>query len=177
MISCTRLPYSTNRIREGAGFMPTIEEQIDEVQQQEKELQFEKFTSETALEIGLALIERAKREHLNISIDIRRNGHQLFHYSFQGTSPDNDVWLQKKCNTVNRFNVSSLLYTLRLKKSNRTFADVGLDTGEYAWGGGGFPLTVRNVGVVGSICVSGLKDTDDHDLIVWAIGKVIGGNK
>ena len=153
--------------------MPTIEEMIAEVQQQEKNLQFDEFTADTALEIGLALIDRAKNENLAIAIDIRRNGHQLFHYSFQGTSPDNDVWLQKKSNSVDRFGVSSYLYTLRLKKDNRTFQDAGLNPAEYAWGGGGFPLAIRNVGVVGSICVSGLKDTDDHALIVWAIGKVI----
>jgi len=36
----------------------------------------------------------------------------------------------------------------------------------YACCGGGFPLTVKNTGVIGTICVSGLPHTQDHQVIV-----------
>ena len=37
--------------------------------------------------------------------------------------------------------------------------------------GGGFPLTIRNCGVVGSICVSGLEHTKDHQVIIDALNE------
>ena len=153
--------------------MPTIEELIAQVQQQEKTLQFREFTAETALKIGLAIVERAKQENLVISIDIRRHGHQLFHYAFDGTSPDNDIWLLKKARTVDRFGISSYQYRLRLDKNNRTLQSIGLDPEVYAASGGAFPITIQNVGVIGSIAVSGLPDSEDHALVCWAIAWII----
>jgi uncharacterized protein (UPF0303 family) len=96
--------------------MPTIDEMILEVENQEKKLQFNEFTSETALEIGLSLIERAKKDKLVITIDIMRCGHQLFHYAFKGTAPDNDEWIKGKNKVVSRFNSSSYLLRLMLIK-------------------------------------------------------------
>lgn len=157
--------------------MPTIDETIAQVQQQEKDLQFTEFTAETALEIGVALAARAKKENLTLSVDIRLNGHELFHYSAPGTSPDNDEWMRYKRNTVNRFHVSSYLYGLNLRKNNRTLADIGLSPTEYAPWGGGFPITVKNVGVVGTIAVSGLRDDEDHGVIVWAIEQQLKGKQ
>jgi uncharacterized protein (UPF0303 family) len=153
--------------------MPTIEELINVARQQEKDLQFMEFTSETALDIGLSLIERARNENWTLAVDIRRNGHQLFHYCSEGTSPDNDEWLKYKTNTVNRFNVSSYLWGLQLRQRNQTLQSMGLSPAEYAPWAGGFPVTIRNVGVVGSIAVSGIPGNGDHDVIVWAIEKVI----
>ena len=40
--------------------------------------------------------------------------------------------------------------------------------------GGGFPLTVKNAGVIGTICVSGLPHLEDHKLIVDALEQYLG---
>ena len=152
-------------------YLPTVEEMLAKVQQQEKDLQFKEFNSETALEIGLSIIERAKKENLQVAIDICINGHQLFHYAFQGTAPNNDQWILMKNRLANRYCMSSYRNKLRLQSMNKTLADIGLSSSEYAAVGGAFPITIQNVGVVGTITVSGLQDNEDHDLVVWAIEK------
>lgn len=146
--------------------MPTINEMLQEVEQQEKNLEFEDFTSETALQIGMSIIQRAKNENMVITVDIRRNRHQLFHYAFQGTSPDNDLWVVYKSNVVDRLNISSHHLHLMLEKSKKTLEDIHLDPVQYGPWGGAFPVTVKNVGVVGSISISGLSDSEDHALAV-----------
>ena len=63
---------------------------------EEAELQFEAFDSETAWALGVALVEAARAGELPVTIDIRRNGQQLFHAAMPGTAPDNDAWLLRK---------------------------------------------------------------------------------
>lgn len=149
------------------------EELLKEIDQQEKELQFTAFTNDMALKIGLLLVERAKTENQSITIDINRNGHQLFHYSCEGTSPDNDNWIIRKCRVVNRFNRSSHYIWAHFQKTGNTFEIFGLNPREYAASGGAFPITIKNVGVIGTIAVSGMAQEIDHAWVVDAIRKTI----
>jgi uncharacterized protein (UPF0303 family) len=157
----------------GDGLKMEVENQIKEVEEQEKHLKFQEFTSETALRIGMSLIERAKVENKVITIDITRNGHQLFHYAFEGTSPDNDQWVLRKNRVVNRFNISSLHFRLKLESSGSSVEAKRLNPAEYAATGGAFPIIIMNVGVVGTITVSGLADTEDHAMVAWSIDKYL----
>lgn len=155
--------------------MQNIDEIIATLEEQERTLHFSEFTSETALQIGMSIVERAKAEKMRITIDITRNGHQLFHYAFDGTTPDNDQWVLRKNRTVNRFNRSSLLDGMRLQKAGRTIEERSkLSSSEYASNGGAFPIIIKNVGVIGTITVSGLAHEEDHALVVWAIKKYLG---
>jgi uncharacterized protein (UPF0303 family) len=140
---------------------------IQEVQQQEQELQFTAFTNQTALDLGLMLIDKAKKEHKRIAIDITRHGQQLFHYAFEGASPDNDRWITRKSKVVNHFSKSSLQVELNLKKNGKDIREVfALDPAEYAASGGAFPITVKGTGVIGTITVSGLSGEEDHGMVV-----------
>ncbi len=93
----------------------------------------------------------------------------------KGTSADNPDWLRRKGNCVRRWDRSSYLSHLRLKRDNRTPPpDSNVDYSEYAIHGGAFPIRVAGVGVVGSITASGVPQRDDHGFVVKAICQHLG---
>ena len=49
-----------------------------------------------------------------------------------------------------------------------------LDEREYAAHGGAFPVIVRDVGVVGTVTVSGLPQEEDHRLVVAVLRAFLG---
>src|SRR5438552_2954312 len=75
---------------------------LQELLEQEEELQFTSFTNETALELGMALLNAARTRSQPVTIDITRHGQQLFHYAMSGTSANNDHWIRRKNNVVAR---------------------------------------------------------------------------
>lgn len=146
------------------------EELLNALKQQELNLQFSSFTNDDAVWIGLYLYERAKKENLPITIDITRSMHQLFHISLPGTSPDNDQWVLRKNKLVNRFQISSFHMGTLLKIQNSTLEEkFNLSSLDFAAHGGSFPIIIKDVGVVGTITVSGLAQADDHALVIDAI--------
>ena len=155
-----------------------IDREIQDRIQEEQELQFTSFNNRTALKLGMMLVEKAEKEQQSITIDIIRSGQQLFHYACEGTTPDNDQWVLRKSRTVSRFHKSSLRVGLMLRKAGKTIEErYGVNPGEYTASGGSFPITVKNVGVVGAITVSGLTQEEDHAMVVAAIREYLGANR
>lgn len=151
--------------------------QMEEALKQEEILQFSRFTSNMALEIGLALVNKAKVAGKCITVDISRNGHRLFHFAMEGTSPDNEAWTARKRSTVNRFGRSSLYIGLKLKKEGRSMEEkYGISPFEYSAHGGGFPLRLRDTGAIGAVCVSGMSQAEDHDYIVDVLSAYLKNN-
>jgi uncharacterized protein (UPF0303 family) len=134
---------------------------------EEEELQFAAFTNETAWELGHALVDAARRGGLSVTVDIRRGEQQLFHYALPGTAADNDAWIERKNRVVRRFGHSSFYMgsTYRLDGTSIRERHL-LNEAEYAAHGGAFPVIVRDVGVVGTVTVSGLPQEEDHRLVV-----------
>jgi len=146
--------------------MNEYEALLHELRQQEEDIQFETFTNDTALAVGMALLEAAKNGGKAVAIDITRNGQQLFHFAMAGTSSDNGEWIKRKNRVVNRFGHSSYYVGISLKSTGRTMEEKYLlPSSEYAAHGGAFPLIIKNVGVVGTITVSGLPQQEDHELV------------
>ncbi len=146
------------------------EELLSLLEKKEKELQFDDFNSETAINLGFFMIEKAKKERKKITIDISKNGQQLFHYSFDGTSPANDDWIIRKNRVVNKYFMSSRRLKLTLEKLNTTLEELHkVSSFDYPPVGGAFPLIVKKVGIVGTIAVSGLSPTKDHNMVVESI--------
>ena len=147
---------------------------IAELEQHEQRLQFARFDNDDAWALGCLLVELAKQRDLGVTVDIRRHGHQLFHAALPGTTPENDSWIERKIRVVNRFSAASYLVGRRLAATGRELdAALGVDPAEYAAHGGSFPIRVRDVGVVGTITVSGLAQADDHAFVVEALERFL----
>ncbi|MEQ8155528.1 MAG: heme-degrading domain-containing protein [Clostridiaceae bacterium] len=140
-----------------------INKEIDRMHELQETLIFEEFNSDTAWILGNMLYKRAKEENKVITISIVLNGHKLFYYSFEGTSPDNDQWIVRKENTVKYFFKSSYETALLMKiKKDSLTNRYGLPAEHYAAAGGSVPIIINNTGVVGTITVSGMAQEEDH---------------
>jgi uncharacterized protein (UPF0303 family) len=148
---------------------------IARIEEQERNLVFPSFDNEDAWRLGNLLVELARARNASVTIDIRRNGQQLFHCALTGTSVDNDFWLQRKSRTVDRFGQSSFLVGLGYAARGTSFEEAShLDLATYAGHGGAFPINVAGVGLVGTVGVSGLAQAEDHELIVAALESYLG---
>ena len=149
---------------------------VTELETQEQRLQFARFDNDDAWRLGCLIVTLAKERKLPITVDIRRHGHQLFHAALPGTAPDNDAWIERKVRVVDRFCAASYLVGQRLSAKGQTLDQgQGVEPAHYAAHGGSFPVRIRDVGVVGTITVSGLAQADDHALVVEAIEKFLAG--
>ena len=148
---------------------------LERLIREEQELQFDRFDHDTAWALGVALVDAARAAGAPLAIDIRCNGHQLFHAALHGTAPDNDAWLARKSRVVDRFGHSSLHVGERARQEGTTFEEqMRLDRDAYAAHGGAFPVTVRGVGVVGTVAVSGLPQLEDHAFVVRVLSDFLG---
>src|SRR5690349_3508635 len=151
---------------------------LKQLLQEEQELQFMSFNEATAWQIGCQLVDRAMKDNLPVTIDIRRGDHQLFHASLCGTSPDNDEWVKRKVRLVYRFGHSSFYVGQLLKSKGKSIGEAYLiSESEYAPHGGCFPIIVKDTGVIGTITVSGLQQEEDHKLVVQAIRNYLAQEK
>jgi uncharacterized protein (UPF0303 family) len=146
---------------------PTLAELEDEA----AGLVLSQFNEETALRLGLILIDLA--EGLPVVIDIRTPNRTLFHASLSGSAETNDNWARRKSNSTLMFGAASLLVGTRHREKGETLAKHGLDPADYADHGGAVPLVVRNVGMVAVATVSGLPQLEDHQLVVRGIEALI----
>ena len=102
----------------------TAKELMKQCEAEEKELKFREFSSETALAIGMALIEEAKKRDNKICIDIAIAGRRLFHYSSDGNAVSNDIMIERKKKTAMHTGHSSLWahYMLEERSANTDYS-------------------------------------------------------
>lgn len=142
---------------------------------QEEELQFDSFTNEDALKLGLIICQIAKEEiSKGIAVHIENDEHPLFTHYMKGTSKDNIYWVNTKKNVVNHYGHSSLYVGEMFRDMGTTFKDgSNLPLSDYQGEGGSFPLIIRGQGKFGTITVSGLTGEEDHALAVQGIRKFL----
>lgn len=137
---------------------------------QEAELQFSKFDAAAAWRLGSWIADKARKDGLKIAVGITRVGQRLFHFATDGTSHDNDEWMERKVKTVYRFGHSSFYMGRKLALEHKTAAEkYYVDEAEYCFHGGAFPIILKGTGLVGTLTISGLAQNEDHALAVEAI--------
>lgn len=152
-----------------------LDQDLARIALQEERLQFSTFDADMAWQLGMKMREAAVKAGHGIAIEIRHTGIPMFYSALPGTSPDNAEWLRRKRNVVERFHKSSYAIGLMMEKRGTTLGErYGLAAGDFVGTGGGFPIRVRGVGVVGFVGVSGLVQRDDHSFIVSQLAAFIG---
>jgi uncharacterized protein (UPF0303 family) len=142
----------------------------EQLLEHERELVLPSLSNDDALDLGLTVLRLARERGLPVLIEVRRWPQTLFRAALPGVVPDNDSWVDAKARVVQRFGHSTLHERVKHETAGTTFeAKTGLQLGEYAAHGGGFPLAVAGTGVVGVLLVSGLPQVEDHQLAVEAL--------
>jgi len=106
-----------------------------------------------------------------IDIALANQNQTLFRTcTHSGVMPDNDCWVARKRKTVLRWGCSTWYMHCKFGGDEIAFREkygLGNSAGDYAIHGGGVPIRVSGVeGVVAVVVVSGLKQDEDHGVIV-----------
>ena len=91
--------------------------------EQEEKFQFEHFSREDALKIGLKLHENAKEQ--SVAVEITVNGLVVFRYFAEGAKPDSELWLARKRNAVDLMETSSLRFFAELEDAGEKMRAFG----------------------------------------------------
>ena len=152
-----------------------MQKELARRREEEERLRFPRFSNREALELGLKIIEKAEQRGAAVAVDITVNGTQLFHYAMKGTNKRHAMWIQRKQNTVQVAQISSLHAGQFLASEGKDlWKDWRLSDADYAIIGGGFPIAVAGTGVIGAVACSGLPHEEDHRLLVDALSDLLG---
>jgi uncharacterized protein (UPF0303 family) len=145
---------------------------------QEQGLVFPRFDEAVAFSLGMRIRDRALREGLGLVADIRTWDRPLFYFAMPGTTGDNQHWVRRKYNLVQRVSKSSYRVVLENTSGVDHFLPRrGLDNETYVLAGGGFPIRVEGAGMIGCVTISGLHERDDHGVAVEALCEELGRDK
>ncbi|KAF2023469.1 DUF336 domain-containing protein [Setomelanomma holmii] len=155
---------------------------IDAIAAQEHASPFPYWNATVAFQLGVALRTRLltfdKPAVIHIST-VSTPAHILFHaVTHTGTTLDNDFWVSRKRNAVIRFGCSTWqLHNKFNGGDEKLFAKkmgLGESAKEYAIHGGGVPVYVKGCDTPVAVCVvSGLKQWDDHQVVIEEIAGVL----
>jgi len=135
-----------------------------------KRIELERFNNRIALEMGLSIVELAKKRNQHIGVNISRLNHTIFLFLDNTLPADKHHWLRRKANIAKHFEESSLSVKNDLIEGKMTLDKTfGLDAKDYVAKGGSIPIFVKGAGMIATITVSGLKDIDDHQIIIDAL--------
>ena len=137
--------------------------------EEEEKYRFDSFSQTEALKLGTFIYEKSRELSKTVAIEIRINHLLVFCFYPDGTNDNNTLWLRAKAKTVDMTQKSSLRFWTDVQLSGSSPESKRMPENEYACCGGGFPLNVKNIGVIGTICVSGLPHMEDHNLIIAAL--------
>lgn len=146
---------------------------LAELAAQEDELVLPRFDLADAWRLGSSIAEAALDAGHGVGIDIRRPGFVLFRASLPGTTPDQQVWIERKSALVLRMEKSSARVAAEHVAAGIDAAAIGWLGSDYAITGGSFPIRVRGTGVVAAVTASGLTSDEDHDLVVEGLRRLL----
>ncbi len=142
---------------------------LETVREQEAILQPGQFTLEDGWKLGLLAREQVLAHGGNAAVDVTAYGVQLFRCAVGAPSPNNARWIRRKMNLAMENGKSSLRVMLEMQLSGRSLEEFGLSAVDFALSGGSFPIRLAGQGAVGTLTISGLPQTHDHQMAAQAL--------
>ena len=143
---------------------------MNELVKEQAGLDLSAFDYAAAWILGLRLRDMAEERKLPVGIEVSHGATPVFCLLMPGATSDNLDWLRRKRAVALRFHHSSLYMRLLCESKSVDFhTRYRLPREDFAASGGGVPILVSGVGVVGAVAVSGLPDVEDHQLVIEAL--------
>jgi len=148
---------------------------LEILRDQEAKLRMETLCADEALKIGMIMYRLAKEKYLKpISIRIITGGQTTFSFLMEGTSTNNEWWMDKKLNTSRLSGVSSILTLVEVAMGLRAMEPEYEKENDFALCGGCFPIKNQAGKVIGYAQSSGMPHECDHQLIADALAEYLG---
>ena len=152
-----------------------LDADLQRLAEQERRLVLPRFDAADAWRLGCDLRARAEARTQAVTIEIRLARELVFFHAMPGVTPANADWARRKRNACELLGKSSYRIGRELERSGSLLEEkMGLPARDYASHGGAFPLSVKGVGVIGTVTISGLPQREDHALIVEALAPLCG---
>jgi uncharacterized protein (UPF0303 family) len=137
------------------------------------DIQFDSFTNDDAVDLGLIAVEVISEWDLSLAVDIVLGDDLVFRAKTKATGPGNDPWLRMKAATAVRFGEASFLVKTRHLEAGTPFEERDdVDHDAFKAHGGSIPLRVGGE-IVGTITVSGEPDAIDHEVAAEALRRYL----
>lgn len=142
---------------------------LDELTADEDRARLARFGYDDAWRLGTWSVERMRADGLVGAVTIFLGDQRVFHAALAGTSPDIDVWLDRKVRVVRQYARGSYyVKQLFLSRGQDFAADSLYDPRELMAAGGGMPIRVGGA-PAGVIAFSGWHEQGEHALAVEAL--------
>ena len=148
---------------------------LEILRDQEAKLRMESLNADEAMKIGMIMYRLAKEKYLKpISIRIITGGQTTFSFLMEGTSTNNEWWMDKKLSTSRLSGVSSILTLVEVAMGLRAMEPEYEKENDFALCGGCFPIKNAAGKVIGYAQSSGMPHECDHQLIADALAEYLG---
>lgn len=145
------------------------------ISKQEEKLRGELLNAEKALQLGTIMYRLAREVYKRpAAIRIIMNGQIVFALLMDGTTLNNEWWMDKKLNTSRVSGVSSIRTLIEVGEGLRAMEPEFEIDGSYALCGGCFPYRSPEGKLLGYIEASGLPHECDHQLIADGLSELLG---
>lgn len=150
-------------------------EWLETLRAHEEILRVEQMTAEDCLKLGLIMNRLAKEVYKHpAAFRIITGGQTTFAFLMDGTSTNNEWWMNKKLNTCRMTSVSSIRSLVEVAEGLRPMEPEFEKEDDFALCGGCFPLRNAAGKLLGYALCSGLAHECDHQLIVDALAELLG---
>ena len=138
----------------------------DGVLQDEKTISEFNWDRDSLIKFGTQLVETGKAKKLPVAVAIFLDDVKIFQRFLEGTSKTNELWVQRKIDTVRSIGHSTLYLRAVLEELGAyQKLEIQNHLGEIAIAGGGVPI-FKEGKIFAVVIISGLPHEDDHRMIM-----------